>query len=330
MQYKSIKKEEWDKTLERLILSYSIFATVKNDFGLDYELLSPSTINKISYNKPKPATPLKSFFLPVKENVTSKILPGRQRIVMGVPNCDIAGLKLLDEIYLDKDFDDPYYRDRRKNTIIISSDCRGIQENCHCLTYDVKPYTTSGADLAITLMDDLIIFRIMTPVGQEFIRQLSLARPLDDQAVLSGIEKDHSNTEELLAKSNKGLPDYKTTGRLLKDAGDAIWKKYSVTCVSCGACAVICPTCSCFLLIDKPGFEKVKQLDACQYPGFERVAGGEDALFRIHRRFRNRYMCKYVWKPEKFKPIACTGCGRCIEACLGKINKNELFRELAR
>jgi ferredoxin len=237
---------------------------------------------------------------------------------------------MVDEIYLDKDFDDPYYRDRRKNTIIISSDCRGIQENCHCLTYDVKPYTTSGADLAITLMDDLIIFRIMTPEGEEFIRQLSLARPLDDQAVLSGIEKDHSNTEELLAKSNKGLPDYKTTGRLLKDAGDAIWKKYSVTCVSCGACAVICPTCSCFLLIDKPGFEKVKQMDACQYPGFERVAGGEDALFRIHRRFRNRFMCKYVWKPEKFKPIACTGCGRCIEACLGKINKNELFRELAR
>ena len=36
-----------------------------------------------------------------------------------------------------------------------------------------------------------------------------------------------------------------------------------------------------FSLIDKPGFEKVKQMDACQYPGFERVAGGEDALFEL-------------------------------------------------
>jgi ferredoxin len=26
--------------------------------------------------------------------------------------------------------------------------------------------------------------------------------------------------------------------------------------------------------------------------------------------------------------MACTGCGRCIEACIGKINKNELFMEL--
>ena len=74
-------------------------------------------------------------------------------------------------------------------------------------------------------------------------------------------------------------------------------------------------------------FEHV-QLDACQYPGFERVAGGEDSLSQLFTRFRNRYLCKYVWKPQKFKSIACTGCGRCIESCLGKINKNELFLEL--
>ena len=78
-----------------------------------------------------------------------------------------------------------------------------------------------------------------------------------------------------------------------------------------------------------PNFEKIRQLDACQYPGFERVAGDEDALRELSKRFKNRYFCKYVWKPQKFKSLVCTGCGRCIEACIGKINKNELFRELA-
>ncbi|MCK4989202.1 MAG: 4Fe-4S dicluster domain-containing protein, partial [Bacteroidales bacterium] len=96
-----------------------------------------------------------------------------------------------------------------------------------------------------------------------------------------------------------------------------------------GACSAICPTCSCFLLIDRPGFEKIRQLDTCQYPGFERVAGGEDSLGHLKDRFRNRYMCKYVWKPLKYELKACTGCGRCIEACIGQINKNELFMELA-
>jgi len=147
------------------------------------------------------------------------------------------------------------------------------------------------------------------------------------QDMLKAVEKEHSSTEVLLTEANKGLPDYNETGRIVSEEKKGIWAKYSAKCVSCGACATICPTCTCFLLIDKPGFEKVKQLDACQYPGFERVAGGEDSLSDLHNRFRNRYMCKYVWKPQKFQSVACTGCGRCIEACIGKINKNELFME---
>jgi sulfhydrogenase subunit beta (sulfur reductase) len=178
-------------------------------------------------------------------------------------------------------------------------------------------------------MNETIIFRVISKKGEEFLNTLPEVTSFDDENIISEIEKKQKETESLLNVANKGLPDYEQTGRIVSGAKKEIWEKYSARCVSCGACATICPTCTCFLLIDKPGFEKVKQLDACQYPGFERVAGGEDSLFRLNNRFRNRYMCKYVWKPEKFNSIACTGCGRCIEACIGKINKNELFMELA-
>ena len=140
MQYKCIKKEDWDKTIEQLLLSYTIFASVENEFGLDYELIKPADIPKISYNKPKPATSLKSFFLPVKENVTSERAGEKPRIILGIPNCDIEGLSLLDEIYLDDEFNDIFYRKRRENTLLIASDCFGIQEHCHCLSYNIKPY----------------------------------------------------------------------------------------------------------------------------------------------------------------------------------------------
>ncbi len=86
MHYLSIKKEEWDKTIEQLLLSYSIFATMDNEFGMDYELVSPANIGKISYNKAKPATSLKTFFLPVKENVTSARLPDKYRIIIATVN----------------------------------------------------------------------------------------------------------------------------------------------------------------------------------------------------------------------------------------------------
>jgi sulfhydrogenase subunit beta (sulfur reductase) len=328
MQYLEIEKEEWNKALKRLLLSYSIFATVKNDFGIDYEPINNLNVNEITYNRPKPATPLKSFFLPVKENVTSDIRLDMPRVLIGVPNCDIEGLTLLDQIYLDRDFTDPYYKNRRDKTILISSDCFGIQEHCHCSSYGIKPYSDSGGDLAIISRNNLIVLRVISDRGREFLTQFAQMRQMEDDSILAYIKAEQENTLGMLQESGKGLPDYKETGQLLMKSDKEIWIRYSSGCVSCGACAAICPTCSCFLLIDKPGFEKVKQLDTCQYPGFERVAGGEDGLFEKYKRFRNRYMCKYVWKPEKFDAIACTGCGRCIEACIGGINKNKLFLEL--
>jgi ferredoxin len=292
-------------------------------------MVRPENISRISYNKAKPATSIKTFFLPVKENVTSGVPLKRQRVIIGAPNCDIQGLKLLDEIYLDKEFNDIAYKERRENTILISIDCYVKQEHCHCTSYGIKPWSDSDSDLAVISNNELIILRINTHRGQEFANQLSLVKVLKDENIISEIDRANSKAESLLLESNIGLPDYKATGIIVKNAEDAAWRKYSAKCVSCGACATICPTCSCFLLIDKPGFEKIKQLDACQYPGFQRVAGGEDSLGELPSRFRNRYMCKYVWKPQKFSSIACTGCGRCIEACIGKINKNELFKELA-
>jgi len=95
-----------------------------------------------------------------------------------------------------------------------------------------------------------------------------------DNEIISAIERAQTETETLLDAANKGLPGYMETGTLIDTSKSNIWEKYSSHCVSCGACVTICPTCSCFLLIDKPGFEKVKQMDGCQYPGFERVAGG--------------------------------------------------------
>jgi len=326
----SIQKEEWDNNLINLILSHTIFATVSNGSGQDYELIEAGNIDKISYNSPKPATSLKSFFLPVKENVTSPISTGKQRIIIGVPNCDIEGLSLLDEIYLDNDFNDLKYKERRENTILISSDCFTLQEHCHCTTYGIKPFALRNADIALAMIGNTIVFRTISEKGGIFIRKLGGISNGADTNVLQAIEKNQKSIEAALKSLNKSLPDYKETGDLINLPEKDIWDKYSSHCVSCGACSAICPTCTCFLLIDKPGFEKVKQMDACQYPGFVRVAGGEDALYELHNRFKNRYLCKYVWKPQKFNALACTGCGRCIEACLGKISKNEIFMELTK
>ncbi len=329
MQFYSIKKEEWDKTLRQLISSHTIFATVSNGYGHDYELINETNIENISYNNAKPATPLKNFFLPFREDVTSENKSGKQLILIGVPNCDIESLDILDLIYLDKDFNDIHYNEKRKNTLLISTDCVTRQEHCHCTAYGIKPFAERIADISLMTINDDIVLHTISDKGVIFLKQISGIRDVVEQNIKAALEKNHSSIIDSLNASNRLIPGYSETGKLVALAADHTWKEYSKHCVSCGACSAICPTCSCFLLIEKPGFEKVKQQDSCQYPGFERVAGGEDALFELDARFRNRYMCKYLWKPKRYDAKACTGCGRCIEACLGKINKNEIFIELS-
>lgn len=328
MRYTGIKKEEWDSALVQLLESQRIFATISNESGLDYELIDKENISRISYNQPAPATSLKTFFLPVRENVTAERGEAKPRIIIGTPNCDIEALSLLDSIYLDGDFNDLFYRERRENTTLISCDCFSVRENCHCLLYGIKPWP-SKADIEAIQLGETMVLGILSEKGERLISMINCIQieiPADIRKI---IDDRRRLTEESLRKSSAGLADYEKSGTLITSANKSLWEKNSGRCVSCGACTAICPTCTCFLLIDKPGFEKLKQMDACQYPGFERVAGGEDALFERHDRFRNRYMCKYVWKPGKFHTVACTGCGRCIEACIGKINKNEILKELA-
>jgi sulfhydrogenase subunit beta (sulfur reductase) len=204
MQYKSIKKEEWDKTVEHLLLSYSIFACVENEYGLDYEFIRPADVKKISYNKPKPSTPLKSFFLPVKENVSSEKVEKMPRIIMGIPNCDIEGLCLLDDIYLDKEFNDVFYRKRRENTLLIASDCFGIQEHCHCSSYNIKPFSENHADLAVINLNGTIVLRVLSLKGEDFIKTIPAILSPGDNDSISAIAKEHLATETLLTKSNNG------------------------------------------------------------------------------------------------------------------------------
>ncbi|MCF8336051.1 MAG: 4Fe-4S dicluster domain-containing protein [Bacteroidales bacterium] len=329
--YHSISRQEWEKALSHLINNYHIYAPVPWGETQDYERIDDDSISDIIYNRPKPATPLKTFFLPIRENVVNTEKSDKKRIIMGIPSCDLSGINIFDEMYLDDAFVDPTYKKKREDSILIGTDCHTTQENCHCTTYGIKPYPMKNHDLTLSLSGDTIYLQTHSAKGETLIEEIEKITTLQDptENEIQEIVDTREKVEEELNTKNRDLPNYRVTGDLINSSEDEIWKKYSETCVSCGACATICPTCTCFLLLEKPGFEKVRHLDACQYPGFEKVAAGEDPLEELYKRFRNRYMCKYVWKPKKFESIACTGCGRCIEACIGNINKNELFLELA-
>ncbi len=327
VKYYELSLAEWEKAISGMLNDNNIYAPVKTWGNIDYELLKPEKIESIVYNTPKPSSPLKLFLLPVKENVVLESDVEKPLIVIGAPACDLLALDLLDDFYLNKDYVDPYYKLRREKMLIIGFDCHSMLEHCHCTSYGLNPYPEKNHDIVLSVLDGKVLLGVNSSKGDAFIEKLSSEVKLDslDGNLPEALLKKRQVLKSEIDDNNKLLPNYQETTTIVRNAEDDVWKEYAAKCVACGACATICPTCTCFLLIDRPGFEKVKQMDACQYPGFQRVAGDEDQLKEHHVRFRNRYMCKYVYRPEKYDSIACTGCGRCIEACIGEINKNEFF-----
>jgi len=330
--YYQLGKDAWDKALSDLLGSYKIYAPLLIENNQDYELLDKELVKHIVYNSPKPSTPLKSFFLPVKENVVAESAADIPVIILGIPGCDLSALDLSDTFFLDEEYTDIYYAKRRKLAVLIGSDCHSAHESCHCSSYGLKPYPEKNHDISLTVVYGRVYLTVITEKGEKLLENIQKVVGVD---VLEGGLPDEivdirKRVQKEVETNNKRLPNYQETTHVIKNTLHTKWASYSDKCVSCGACAAICPTCTCFLLIDRAGFEKVRQLDACQYPGFERMAGGEDPLKRLVDRFRNRYLCKYKYRPEKYEAIACTGCGRCIDACIAKINKNELLVELTK
>jgi sulfhydrogenase subunit beta (sulfur reductase) len=77
-------------------------------------------------------------------------------------------------------------------------------------------------------------------------------------------------------------------------------------------------------------FIRARTWDGCQYKNFTRVAGGANPLMLRKQRLRNRYIKKFDFFSVNLGMYACTGCGRCIENCIAKIDLREIFRTLAK
>ncbi len=102
--------------------------------------------------------------------------------------------------------------------------------------------------------------------------------------------------------------------------------------MECGLCTHICPSCHCYLLYDEKGkassFERSRMWDTCQYRGFARVAGGANPRVSRAQRLRHRYLHKLDYFKDISGLYMCTGCGRCVEGCLGKIDMREVLKKL--
>jgi ferredoxin len=287
----------------------------------------------------RPDEPLKSLLFRPRELIGTSGQEARKPdgaagcIVFGVKNCDLSSLAVHDHVFLNGGYTDPHYAEARRNTIMVSCDCTDFRDVCFCPVVGEQPYAKTGFDINIAPTAEGYVLETGTERGA---RALEAAReylkPAGDQQ-LAARDRQRAALYDRLVKHQAeacGLrPGVDLRAAVEKSTDSRLWEDFAADCVECGACNFICCTCHCFLLADgvdahgRPA--RTKQWDACLFKGFARTAGGNARPLRAQRLY-NRFEKKFSFFPERIGRYACDGCGRCTDACIGKIDIRSVLR----
>ncbi|MCG2724950.1 MAG: 4Fe-4S dicluster domain-containing protein [Elusimicrobia bacterium] len=353
---KFISRKDLTEFLEALSVENNIFHLTDL---LEYVKFEKEVDSRPAIDAIRSTIPLKAFFVNHGEKlehsgdsrekanscegaVTKAYGHQTANIIFGVKACDLKAKIIMDEIYLKGVCSDPFYEFNNDNTIIFSSDCPYPSDTCFCNVVGGKPYAESKDylfDLNFSAMEKGCMVDIGTEKGDKIIA--SNARFFRDAtsqetALREQIRKNAVVKLEDINSAYAGLKNLKLESVLKEKFDSLAWKEFSQTCVQCGGCNNACPSCYCFYLDenieDKASDElapKTRLWDACHYTSYGRVAGGANSRPHLYERFRNRYECKFNYRKENFGIYACTGCGRCVSVCPGKIDIRQVLVKLA-
>ena len=249
-------------------------------------------------------------------------------VIFGVRACDVRAFHILDTVFLEG-FLDTFYEARRKHGIVISLSCTKPEESCFCTTFGIDPAEPKG-DVESYICGEDIYFNAVTEKGNAFMTQFdSLFKNCDDKAVESSKKK----TREVINKLPlSGL----STEAFGGDKLDALfnrpeWQALSESCLGCGTCTYVCPTCQCYDVRDyktNSGIKRFRCWDSCMRKDFTMMAHGTNRPSHMQR-FRQRFMHKLVYHPANHNgEFSCVGCGRCVAKCPVSMNIVKVIKTL--
>lgn len=282
----------------------------------------------------------KDFFFPQTENLMEFKVEGKKIeitdirsecedfVVFGVRACDVRSFDVLDNVFLAEPVD-TYYKNRREHGVIVSVACNRPAETCFCKTFGADGSSPEG-DIVCYKTDDALYLEAKTEKGSALLASLDALTEESDA-------KAADEQKELIASRLEKLPLATLTadkfggGKTMDFFNDPAWKTLSESCLGCGTCTFVCPTCQCYDIKDfntGNGVKRFRCWDSCMYSEFTRMAHGNSRLSQLER-FRQRFMHKLVYYPENNDGMfSCVGCGRCIAKCPIQMNIVKVMKKL--
>jgi ferredoxin len=237
----------------------------------------------------------------------------RDQVLLAVRPCDAAGLARLDDVFLGEQADSPY-AERRARTTVVSLACSGAGPECFCTAVGGSPAGTDGSDLQLVPLEDGWLLRALTEKGESLVAGADWTPASAED--LAAADARRAEVEAAIARS----PLAAGSGHALEEGfANPVWELVGERCLGCGVCAYVCPSCSCFDVVDEGGAycgERCRLWDSCGFAGFTKHASGHNPRATQPARYRQRVLHKFAYFPiEHEGRFMCVGCGRCTVQC---------------
>ncbi len=282
--------------------------------------------------------PLKAFYFQARQKVARDFqdeMPEASHkplCLVGVKACDLKGFKILDTVFLGADYQDPFYKETRERNLILAADCTSALDVCFCLSLLGKPYPQDDFDINLSEIDGGYVVQAGSEKGKRVLDSYSTYLQGASKEQITARDRQRARVTAQVKRNiqEHGVPMQDSLeGVIRRNFEASLWKEEAATCVECGACNTICPTCHCFLLFDQLNendLVRYRLWDSCLIKDFAKVAGGANPRPHLWMRLRNRFEKKFDFFPAVNDLYACTGCGRCILACPGKIDIRKVLK----
>lgn len=337
MEPQFIPAAGFNALLARMALSAEVFVPKTSGEKTSWQRLAPGgeyhpTAVRVDH-------PAKGFFFPAQEGVgrypaSAPAEPSApRRVLVGVKACDLVALKTYDAVFGGGEVKDDFYLAKRANTLLVAADCPQPAPTCGCALLGGKPWPEEGYDLAISPVDGGFVVEAGSDKGRAVLEENRGAFAPAGSGQIEKRQALRRSAEAGLKEINAAHVTSAGRQELVRRQDRAgRWQESVSTCVECGACLFACPTCYCFVLHDYPaeggGGVRAKAWDACIYGGYHLMAGGGSPRADLIKRFRNRWLHKFDYFVDQFGFESCSGCGRCIAGCPGKIDLRQVIKSM--
>jgi sulfhydrogenase subunit beta (sulfur reductase) len=329
MKLIQIDKQGWTSGLEKLKSTYRVFGPAKEKKEFEFKELGTGQLPELHFQNTRLSP--KSIVYPQSQKmftysldetaqdfrILKEIKPNEKpSAVIGIRPCDALAFQLVRRNFDSPEYQDTYWVNAYESTTFLGLACNHPCSTCFCTSAGTGPFGETGLDILLFEKNDAMYANAITHKGEALLQGAGWGQAAD-----KGVENElgamKSQAESMISSFVKS--DAIKQKKIMDLYEAPFWEEEAFSCINCGTCTYVCPTCWCFDIQDethgKSGV-RLRNWDSCMSPLFTIHASGHNPREHKYERVRQRFMHKLKYYVDKYDDgIQCVGCGRCVRMC---------------